>query len=1235
MDGSHPIRSQGNSHSQSPSIRASFDESILRDHHLSEPSPFFGLSVHGGIPDFESTTAGGPFSPGGPLGIRDPSLFATPSCQARLTGFATGTNDLLSPGPPAAHSIHILQPYPQADPSQTARNGTGRLPALSQEPLPVPIKSRRVRRTPEDKVAHILAELRRMHWTIGHLLYYLFRTHDQQNRPIQRSESHGSVVGNFLSGNTTHKAVEIVDFWLRDTAGRPRRDDPEYSSMYSFTAPYLTLKRARVALTSMCVQLCSKEMCREQKAAVRGPNGLHGSAAGRRGKELCWEDIGSKTVETVEGILKVQQPIALHLLTQLATPAPYKNETGVVVQRKSRPPGIVATEVLSTVNFSHTKFARLLPAARAILFFACGVQRVVFDYSSRTGQSQSWHATFNLLVRLAKQEAIALRQLGRDLLRWFIFRFDNVQQHHKQYERRIGRENSMKIGMAATVAEVFDFEPEAADLDDHLRRVEKNERKHLSVEKLIGMVDWEHSELVAELHWVQVLIDHVPCLSHLKPEMAELFRTVGAKLVVPVRKTKIYALPTVAKNEAVTTELRDGLVEFLRAVGQEEGDHTRRLIPVGGDGLSFEKLVQLKNLLSFHRDDTEDSEFQRLDMIWPFLEIWHTIWTYLSAVFETHFGGSLTRDPSTIGHSATQINQKAPPNLKKVDYYSSLYVAMVVLDARMLDCWRIHFNCDDIFTMFESRPQDSDHVMTVDELRAIARTLNQRYASQAAWTDAMEGGHAARDAGWTPGSRWDRDSERTQGSTASHGAARPAESSAGAIRTDLEDTEPNEAASDSDSGSEATQESHVSANASPPDRTQEPLFLGDRTLAQSILFMSDALVLRDISQAVREGDIGRVWNDMKTLMFRFSGSTHSKYCTYLLEMMCQLELESSPTLHEVFLRNWLVNPSGEPGRNVEGDLFQEHVNLELEEGISRKNAEWDSPYIRDVHAPNAIHFVELKNAWTTGVGLTERYGYHPEPHSRPEIRILHRTYREVELHRFREGRSYGNSTHARNMMARGIQKLYAGKLDAFISNSTRARAVRVTAQHSSPQDDLADSTEGATCDTVPASSPEPPSAQASLPGSFDALSDGEPEHTLLPIPPPAGLPHGVDFDDMLRQALEDTDSSQSGDGRSTLSLSDRESSGPSWCSGASARQRTSDSNGHDEGDSCIAGKSDNESSNGDLDEHWRVRPEELSAPYPDSEDSYTVAEDTYTDDMYLSGEELMDSDEDSSTIIKE
>ena len=72
----------------------------------------------------------------------------------------------------------------------------------------------------------------------------------------------------------------------------------------------------------------------------------------------------------------------------------------------------------------------------------------------------------------------------------------------------------------------------------------------------------------------------------------------------------------------------------------------------------------------------------------PMLEWWHTEWTDLSRIFEAHWGVPLSNDLSTLEHSAAKIGRKKPSNLKRVGFYTSRDLAYLVLDARMLDCWR-------------------------------------------------------------------------------------------------------------------------------------------------------------------------------------------------------------------------------------------------------------------------------------------------------------------------------------------------------------------------------------------------------------------------------------------------------------------------------------------------------------------------------------------------------------------
>lgn len=181
---------------------------------------------------------------------------------------------------------------------------------------------------------------------------------------------------------------------------------------------------------------------------------------------------------------------------------------------------------------------------------------------------------------------------------------------------------------------------------------------------------------------------------------------------------------------------------------------------------------------------------------------------------------------------------------------------------------------------------------------------------------------------------------------------------------------------------------------------------------------------------------------MQRMGIAFAGSSHTKYAGYTLEMIVNLELESSPALKETFLKNWLVNPSGEPGRWVEGDLHLEHINLILETMIEHKDAEWDAPHIRTVVAPNVSHFVTLKNTYREGLGLAKRRGTHTSPHCRPEVKALVEAFKVEDIHRFRAGRHYGPEPNVPpqklDLFARGLAALREGRLDKWKADS-RAR----------------------------------------------------------------------------------------------------------------------------------------------------------------------------------------------------
>lgn len=225
----------------------------------------------------------------------------------------------------------------------------------------------------------------------------------------------------------------------------------------------------------------------------------------------------------------------------------------------------------------------------------------------------------------------------------------------------------------------------------------------------------------------------------------------------------------------------------------------------------------------------------------------------------------------------------------------------------------------------------------------------------------------------------------------------------------------------------------------PADMSKDDRHNGDHVLARSMMFMRDAMISREAAYAVAEGDVGRVYETLKVMLFTFAGSSHHKYTTYLLEMIVSLELESSPQFRELILRSWLVNLTGKPGKFCAGDLNQEHFNRLLQMIVERKGAEYGAPFICNTIARNLHHLARLKQEWNGSIGLAKRSGSHTEPHTRPEVRTLLHLYQTTKLHHYCVGRD--NEVDNIDEFEQGMDSLREGKLKKWIQASVRQKNI--------------------------------------------------------------------------------------------------------------------------------------------------------------------------------------------------
>ncbi|KAF8872739.1 hypothetical protein BD779DRAFT_1708992 [Infundibulicybe gibba] len=938
------------------------------------------------------------------------------------------TQQVVSPAPLPCRSISsgtAALPNPWGPPTAITpkvtrkRSNTGKenhRPAFD-DPVNTPTAHKKRKYTPRQttsaKLEAVFQAIDDARWTLGDFLHYTFRMKDDDAKDISRSPRHAQVVSRFLQGLCAHTPAMILNSWFHSPDGRISTDSHDANLMYSTKTPYTEIKPVRAALTSFAVQIVESKLVKEARQAVKPSSGLHATSRRKGARRVEWLDVGATTVSRVAGLIQLHQPLTWHYMMCISEPESRPSQGEVAVHRR-RPPATVCTHAISALNFARNNEARLLPLARGLLYFAFSAPIDLIAYNSRIGEMPAYSTISRALKGLSDHEATITLAHGRNPIKCGMLQFDNVQNYLRQRDPRIGRENKMNVGLAATYIELEAVDPDAFDADDKQKRIAEAKREKLTVEQLYSMIDFPHIEVVCVLHWLRILTHYVPELEKWKNHVSMLFETRAKRIQLPIQPSKVHPLASSGKNETVTTELKDALLDFFSQLGQTHEDYLRRLILVGGDGLTYEKMVQLKVYMQFH-----DDIFTSFQLLQPSLAGWHTEWTNLSRDFETHWDSLLSMDPSTLGHSAAQIGRAAPSNLKKVDYYPCAELLFLVLDVRILDCWRLHFSCDDLFDHFRGLSA-IQNLPEFEDLEAAALKLHRKYSTTRAHYLALH--ELDHDSEWVksipPGSPW----------------VPPLRDESSICQPQPQTTGPKKA------GTRGTRR----------DMANVEQFKGDHVLANSIALMRDALISREMAYAIAEGDVGRMYEMMKFMLFTFAGSSHTKYTNYLLEMLCDLELESSPLLREAVLRSMLVNLSGQRGAFSASDFIQEFFNRLLEAIVEKKGVDYGDTFIRNVISRNLHHFARIKLDLRNGVGLARRSGRHTAPHLKPEIRTLLNTYSKHELHSHCPGRIYEHRDV--DDFRRGILKLGSGKLKKWVMDTTRTRGLNTPLTHESGMD---------------------------------------------------------------------------------------------------------------------------------------------------------------------------------------
>ncbi|KAK0437645.1 hypothetical protein EV421DRAFT_1973700 [Armillaria borealis] len=200
---------------------------------------------------------------------------------------------------------------------------------------------------------------------------------------------------------------------------------------------------------------------------------------------------------------------------------------------------------------------------------------------------------------------------------------------------------------------------------------------------------------------------------------------------------------------------------------------------------------------------------------------------------------------------------------------------------------------------------------------------------------------------------------------------------------------------------------------------------GDEIFENAVLFIRDRLITRELADAVKAGDSGRVLLVLKLFAFSFQGNGHTKYAHEMLHLIHNITHVWPKPMRKIVLDNWILFPSGNPNSGVECDLMQEHMNFWIKtfyqahgSGASWKWLEMIAPCVgilRDLAAA-------MRETLGTDIGVR-----HAPVNLSVDIPILMQNLTEFEVYKIR-GHQFEPEDGAMvpNVITAGIHALSSG-----------------------------------------------------------------------------------------------------------------------------------------------------------------------------------------------------------------
>ncbi|KAJ7022410.1 hypothetical protein C8F04DRAFT_960328 [Mycena alexandri] len=447
----------------------------------------------------------------------------------------------------------------------------------------------------------------------------------------------------------------------------------------------------------------------------------------------------------------------------------------------------------------------------------------------------------------------------------FVTVYDNINMMVRVAEQILGRKNAQENGTCATIVPLHDAKPE--DLLTTTLDASVLNAPPLRIEHLLlnpDELDFHTKNMVHTI--LRIIVRHGG--DGFKKWQKDLDAMQPASPeTIAVHKTPIHPLPSMEIDENSITgniEVMDAINKSL-GLNADEPEYLKYVKIIAGDQLT---IARQRSILTVRLGHESGSHAWRNIVLMPGL--FHAKIADTHGMLETHFGkpNAGTRSPGSLGFHNTVLD-RLPITLTSLPAFRTCRdLIMVSLYARVLHCLLLVSGKDSLDDYASS-------VNSWDVIVGHAAVIYSRFADP----DLVQELREQR----IPDER-KRDAEAK---AASKGANKGAK----------------------------------------PDGPLPHVKKGDMVFENAILFLRDALLTREFTDAVKAGDSGRVVNILRLWVFSYRGSGRSKYAHEMLHLLHNLICVWTRELRHIILQNWLLNPTGKPNSFVEIDLVQEHLNF--------------------------------------------------------------------------------------------------------------------------------------------------------------------------------------------------------------------------------------------------------------------------------------------------------------------